>query len=92
MFRDLPIDSGGTIQRGLAGNRIQGGFYGSEHVEVTVNLRVVEHCRRVRREKAIGAEQPVGTRSHVLEVSVRRGDHLRPNRCAGRGNKPLSST
>ena len=33
LFAGVPIDSGGTFEAGLAGNRIQGGFYGPEHVE-----------------------------------------------------------
>ena len=33
LFGSVPIDSGGTFEAGLAGNRIQGGFYGPEHVE-----------------------------------------------------------
>ena len=33
LFADVPIDSLGTFAAGLAGNRIQGGFYGPDHVE-----------------------------------------------------------
>ena len=33
MFQDLRIGSRGTFEAGLAGNRIQGGFYGPGHVE-----------------------------------------------------------
>lgn len=33
VFPSVPIDPGGTFEAGLAGNRIQGGFYGPEHVE-----------------------------------------------------------
>ena len=33
MFDDITIASDGTFQAGATGNRIQGGFYGPEHVE-----------------------------------------------------------
>ena len=33
MFQDLRIEPRGTFEAGLAGNRIQGGFYGPGHVE-----------------------------------------------------------
>ena len=33
-FDDVPVASGGTFEAGLTGNRVQGGFYGSQHVEV----------------------------------------------------------
>ena len=33
MFADVPISSWGTFEAGLTGNRIQGGFYGPNHVE-----------------------------------------------------------
>ena len=33
LFADVPIDSGGTFQAGFPGNRVQGGFYGPDHVE-----------------------------------------------------------
>ncbi len=32
-FADVPISSRGTFETGFAGNRIQGGFYGPDHVE-----------------------------------------------------------
>ena len=32
-FENIPIGSDGTFKAGLAGNRIQGGFYGPEHAE-----------------------------------------------------------
>ena len=32
-FADVPIDSGGTFQAGFPGSRVQGGFYGPDHVE-----------------------------------------------------------
>ena len=33
MFQDVPMNSRGTFEAGLAGNRIQGGFYGPGHAE-----------------------------------------------------------
>ena len=33
LFSDVPVGLGGTFEAGLAGNRIQGGFYGPAHVE-----------------------------------------------------------
>ena len=33
MFTDVPVGSNGTFQAGLVGNKIQGAFYGPEHVE-----------------------------------------------------------
>ena len=33
MFTDVPIGGRGTFEVGLAGNRIQGGFYGPDHAE-----------------------------------------------------------
>ena len=35
MFNDIIIDRDGTFEAGLTGNRIQGGFYGPDHAEVT---------------------------------------------------------
>ena len=32
-FNDVPVSSGGTFKAGLSGNRIQGGFYGPNHIE-----------------------------------------------------------
>ena len=33
LFTDVPISSSGTFKAGFAGNRIQGGFYGPDHIE-----------------------------------------------------------
>ena len=33
LFTDVPISSSGTFEAGLVGNRIQGGFYGPDHIE-----------------------------------------------------------
>ncbi len=33
LFADVPISSSGTFEAGHAGNRIQGGFYGPDHIE-----------------------------------------------------------
>ena len=48
LFADVPMTDGGTFQAGLAGNRIQGGFYGPGHAEAAGDVRAVEHRRRVR--------------------------------------------
>ena len=34
-FADVPIGARGTFDTGIAGNRIQGGFYGPGHAEAT---------------------------------------------------------
>ena len=34
LFSDVPLSPGGTFEAGLAGNRIQGGFFGPGHAEV----------------------------------------------------------
>lgn len=33
LFTDVPIDAGGTFSTGSTGYRVQGGFYGTGHVE-----------------------------------------------------------
>ena len=33
LFGDVPVSSGGTFEAGFVGNRVQGGFYGPDHVE-----------------------------------------------------------